>query len=424
MEPPNSLTQWSVRRTSPGTPSYLYDLPRLDADAARLTAAFPDPGCGCTRSRPTACRGSWAGWRAPGSVRPWSRRARWRSPPGGIRPPAHRARRDRQGGRRAPGGRARRRGARPVAVGEPRNPRTRRAPWRAGHPRRAWTGAPSRCWCASTRRSIRRRHDGLAVGAADSKFGVLPDELPAVVDAGGGVDGPLRWRGLHLHVGSQLGAVDAWRSALRVGLRVLSLQRAALADMDTLDIGSGFPVEYGVDGSVPGPEVFADAAGGRGRGVVGGRTPAPARDGARPSRHRGVRLARGARAPCPRTGRVGRPAALGGARCGHDRAHPPGALRRGAPDAGAHVERETGESRPPGCRGSGWTDPSASRPIGWGSPTCRPWCGVTWWPSASAGAYGSSMASTYNGRPRPPELAWDGSRLRALRRRGSVSSLP
>src|SRR4029078_7250595 len=43
-------------------------------------------------------------------------------------------------------------------------------------------------------------------------------------------------------------------------LRVLSVQRAALPDMDTLDIGSGFPVEYGVDGSVPGPEVFAAAA--------------------------------------------------------------------------------------------------------------------------------------------------------------------
>ena len=41
-----------------------------------------------------------------------------------------------------------------------------------------------------------------------------------------------------------------------------------------------------------------------------------------------------------------------------------------------------------------------------------------------AGAYGSSMASTYNGRPRPPEIAWDGNRLTVLRRRGSVHSLP
>jgi diaminopimelate decarboxylase len=41
-----------------------------------------------------------------------------------------------------------------------------------------------------------------------------------------------------------------------------------------------------------------------------------------------------------------------------------------------------------------------------------------------AGAYGSAMASTYNGRPRPAEVAWDGQRLSLLRRRGSVRSLP
>jgi diaminopimelate decarboxylase len=40
------------------------------------------------------------------------------------------------------------------------------------------------------------------------------------------------------------------------------------------------------------------------------------------------------------------------------------------------------------------------------------------------GAYGSSMASTYNGRPRPPEIGWEGDRLRLLRRRGSVAALP
>jgi diaminopimelate decarboxylase len=35
-----------------------------------------------------------------------------------------------------------------------------------------------------------------------------------------------------------------------------------------------------------------------------------------------------------------------------------------------------------------------------------------------AGAYASSMFSGYNGRPRPPEVAWDGRRLSVLRRRG------
>jgi diaminopimelate decarboxylase len=40
------------------------------------------------------------------------------------------------------------------------------------------------------------------------------------------------------------------------------------------------------------------------------------------------------------------------------------------------------------------------------------------------GAYGSAMASTYNGRPRPPEVAWDGERLSVLRRRGTLATLP
>jgi len=41
-----------------------------------------------------------------------------------------------------------------------------------------------------------------------------------------------------------------------------------------------------------------------------------------------------------------------------------------------------------------------------------------------AGAYGSSMFSTYNGRPRPPEIALDDGHLTVLRRRGSLASLP
>jgi diaminopimelate decarboxylase len=42
----------------------------------------------------------------------------------------------------------------------------------------------------------------------------------------------------------------------------------------------------------------------------------------------------------------------------------------------------------------------------------------------SVGAYGSAMFSSYNGRPRPPEVAWDGKRLTLLRRRGATLSLP
>ncbi len=56
-------------------------------------------------------------------------------------------------------------------------------------------------------------------------------------------------------MGSQLGAVDAWRDAVRRGLAVLALVGAGRPDFDTLDVGGGFPV--GEPGAVPSPARFA-----------------------------------------------------------------------------------------------------------------------------------------------------------------------
>ena len=97
-------------------------------------------------------------------------------------------------------------------------------------------------------------HAGLAVGLGASKFGMTETELTGAV-AGLPEDGPLRARGIHLHVGSQLGAVDAWRDAVRRGLAVLALLGAGRPDFDTFDVGGGFPV--GEPGTVPTPGRFA-----------------------------------------------------------------------------------------------------------------------------------------------------------------------
>jgi diaminopimelate decarboxylase len=98
---------------------------------------------------------------------------------------------------------------------------------------------------------------GLDVGAGGSKFGLTETEATGLVEwlitnAGGSV----RPRGIHLHVGSQLRAVDAWRDAVRRGLAVVGLLRGGLASFDTLDVGGGFPV-MPLDEPVPGPERFA-----------------------------------------------------------------------------------------------------------------------------------------------------------------------
>jgi diaminopimelate decarboxylase len=272
----------------------------------------------------------------------------------------------------------------------------------------------------------------LAVGTPASKFGVLADELPAVIAAGGGANGPLRWRGIHLHVGSQLGAVDAWRSALRIGLRLMELQRAELADFDTLDAGGGFPVAADSEppDSVPSAALFAAAARAElealsppvrpavlavepGRAIVAGcgwligrvlhvrrREPTivvldagmtelirPALYGAY---HSMIALTSG-----------GRPTAGGGPTEG-------GNLTHGGPPA-TRVRVDG-----PICESTDTLGEAELPPLERGDLVA---IGV-------AGAYASSMASTYNGRPRPPEIAWDGERLSVVRRRGRVTSLP
>jgi diaminopimelate decarboxylase len=97
---------------------------------------------------------------------------------------------------------------------------------------------------------------GLAVGAGSSKFGMTETELAAAIEAGGGPDGPLRPRGIHLHVGSQLGAVDAWRDAVRRSLAVAALWRGSIETFDTLDVGGGFPV-FEAGTPAPDPARFA-----------------------------------------------------------------------------------------------------------------------------------------------------------------------
>jgi diaminopimelate decarboxylase len=101
-------------------------------------------------------------------------------------------------------------------------------------------------------------HAGLAVGHGASKFGMTETELTTTVSGMPTEGGPLAIRGVHLHVGSQLGAVDAWRDAVRRGLAVLALLGAGRPGMDTFDVGGGYPV--GEAGTVPTPARFAREA--------------------------------------------------------------------------------------------------------------------------------------------------------------------
>lgn len=99
----------------------------------------------------------------------------------------------------------------------------------------------------------------LAVGAGASKFGMTETEIGAAIQAGGGPDGALVPRGIHIHVGSQLGAVDAWREAVRKALALTALWRGSIDTFDTVDLGGGFPVapSGSPEGAVPSPARFA-----------------------------------------------------------------------------------------------------------------------------------------------------------------------
>jgi diaminopimelate decarboxylase len=249
--------------------------------------------------------------------------------------------------------------------------------------------------------------DGLAVGAASSKFGVLPEELAAVVEAGGGARGPLRWRGVHLHIGSQLGAVDAWRSAFRIGLRLLSLQKAELPDFDTLDAGGGFPVAFDAPESVPSAARFAEA-------VLAELDAMPA--DARPARlaiEPGRAIVAGCgwlvasvlhvkqRDPAIVVLDAGMTELIRPALYGAE--HPMFALT----SLGQMVEE--GTDSPALVQVHGPICESTDR---LGSASLPPLQRGDLVEIGVAGAYASSMFSSYNGRPRPPEIGWTGESLK------------
>lgn len=101
-------------------------------------------------------------------------------------------------------------------------------------------------------------HAGLAVGSATSKFGLREDEFGQAIEIGGGSSGPLRWRGMHLHIGSQLTGVSVWQEALWRGLAVFGDWKRRLPGFDVLDIGGGFPAGQPGE-ALPVPADFADA---------------------------------------------------------------------------------------------------------------------------------------------------------------------
>jgi diaminopimelate decarboxylase len=254
---------------------------------------------------------------------------------------------------------------------------------------------------------------GLAVGAGGSKFGMTETELSATIERLAASDATVRPRGIHLHVGSQLGAVDAWRDAVRRAVALLGLLRGGLPAIDTLDVGGGFAVVDPAD-AAPRPERFAREVPDLLESIPAARR--PSRFAIEPGRFVVARAGwlvgrvlhvrdRGGRQVVLDVGMTEliRPALYG-------TIHPIVALTsRGSP-----VERWT----PPG-------DPAVVH-----GPICESTdeLGEHLLPLVrrgdlvairDAGAYAASQSSTYNGRPRPPQVILENDgRLVVGRRRG------
>jgi diaminopimelate decarboxylase len=244
---------------------------------------------------------------------------------------------------------------------------------------------------------------GLAVGAGGTKFGMTETELADAIKAGGGPDGPLRPRGLHLHVGSQLGAVDAWRDAVRRALAVAALWRGSIDDFDTLDVGGGFPV-FDPPTLAPGPARFARELPRLLEAVPADRR--PRRLAVEPGRYLVARAGwlisrvlhvreRGGRQVVLDAGMTEliRPA-LYGAR---HRIRALTTLGRATDDGGAGPAVEPTRVEGPICES---TDTLGSHDL----PPLRRGDLVA---IADAGAYAASQSSTYNGRARPAQVLLD-----------------
>jgi len=96
-------------------------------------------------------------------------------------------------------------------------------------------------------------HHHIATGHAAAKFGI------AEADARAALAHPERYpaldmSGIHVHIGSQLGSVEETAEAARHALRLVDEFPA----LSNVNMGGGFPVAY-TDEDYPPPEAFADA---------------------------------------------------------------------------------------------------------------------------------------------------------------------
>jgi len=98
-------------------------------------------------------------------------------------------------------------------------------------------------------------HEKISTGRAENKFGLPIDEAPAIFDRLAGLPG-LDLRGVAVHIGSQLSSLDPLERAFtRVGALVAEL-RARGHRITHVDLGGGLGVPYRTGDQFPSPGAF------------------------------------------------------------------------------------------------------------------------------------------------------------------------
>lgn len=248
-------------------------------------------------------------------------------------------------------------------------------------------------------------HHHIRTGGAHSKFGLPPAEARSLLRRR--ADFPaLHLRGLHLHIGSQMADPAPALRALDVALAVI----AEFPFLTTLDLGGGFPVPYRESDSYPTIEAFAAPLVARlapyqerlsfqlepGRYLV-------ANTAALVTEVQAVKEMAGRRVVVVDTGmhHLLRPAL-------YDAYHRVWPLREAAA-----LETEC-DVVGPICESSDVL--ARDRRL----PMLRPGDRLA---LLDVGAYGFSLASNYNGQPRPAEVLVEGEGARLIRRRETYDDL-
>lgn len=245
-------------------------------------------------------------------------------------------------------------------------------------------------------------HKNIATGHAAAKFGIAeadarttlqhPERFPA-----------LELSGIHIHIGSQLGAVEETAEAARHALRLCDEFPA----LTHLNMGGGFPVPYTENDHYPEVEVFADAL----EKVLSGRklhlSFEPGRyivanTGALLMTVQYIKQVGEHRVIITDAGMTEliRPML-------YQAVHPILPFIENAIRTPAQVVGPICES----------TDVMAENIL---LPELQPGDGLA---VTMTGAYGAVMGSTYNARPRPPEIVIDGEKIILARRRETWQDL-